>query len=471
MAPDATRPTAWTCSQCGRRVPRHVNQCRCGCGRPLEPAPVAADTEDLQPAPGQARWGAWAGWAVAAVAVAYLAVTAGPFARRPAPPPPAPVETPAPVAAPAPEPASPGAAAVARSEPYPPVTAAAPVSAPPPMAPPAAATRPVEDVIADLMPAVAVVSTSRGSGSGFFISATSLLTSAHVVTGAGMVTVKLANGTTLAARVAKVDTRVDLALLSVIAPATPHPAARLGSVTTIKVGQPVIVIGSPLGTFTDTVTRGIVSAIRDVDGVRFIQTDAAINPGNSGGPVINERGEVIGVATMKYMGGESLAFAVAIDYASRLLGTDRSPTLPTPGANRGASTRSALPEPPPGKSDMEIQRDQGVVNFERAVQQLARMADQVDGYWERNASECTRPSAGAAQGDRAWFDLWDRPDAVVDSQKVGCGSWLQSMQANANRVRQGMEQAADYARRMGVYPGTQREIRRRYRMDWDGWNR
>ena len=168
-------------------------------------------------------------------------------------------------------------------------------------------------------------------------------------------------------------------------------------------------IGSPLGTFTDTVTRGIVSAIRDVDGVRFIQTDAAINPGNSGGPVINERGEVIGVATMKYMGGESLGFAVAIDYASSLLGTgeracggDRRR-----GRVRPPPARTLLPEPPPGKSDMELQREQGTASFERAVQALARQADQIDGYWQRNASTCARPPSGPPRGDRRWFDLWD----------------------------------------------------------------
>ena len=97
------------------------------------------------------------------------------------------------------------------------------------------------------------------------------------------------------ARVAALSSASDLAVLRLLQPEPGHAVLRLGSAATARVGQEVIAIGSALGVLTDTVTRGIVSAVRPLGSVTLIQTDAAINPGNSGGPLVNARGEVVGI--------------------------------------------------------------------------------------------------------------------------------------------------------------------------------
>src|SRR5207237_3250742 len=102
---------------------------------------------------------------------------------------------------------------------------------------------------------------------------------------------------------------------------------------TVRVGQEVIAIGSPLGTLQNTVTRGIVSAIRETGNATLVQTDAAINPGNSGGPLIDRNGAAIGITTMGYMQRQGLNFAVAIDHARALLEGRVAPSVAgsTPG--------------------------------------------------------------------------------------------------------------------------------------------
>ena len=149
----------------------------------------------------------------------------------------------------------------------------------------------------------------RGVGSGFIVSSDGfVMTNAHVVEGADEVTVRLT------------DKRTDIAVLKL--DATGLPAVRLGDVSRLKVGEWVIAIGSPFD-LDNTVTAGIVSAkARDTgDLVPFIQTDVAINPGNSGGPLINLRGEVVGVNSQIYSrsgGYMGISFAIPIDEASRV---------------------------------------------------------------------------------------------------------------------------------------------------------
>src|SRR6185503_8966058 len=110
------------------------------------------------------------------------------------------------------------------------------------------------------------------------------------------------------------------AIVKVDAAAATQPLLPLGSVRTVRPGQEVIAIGLALGVFQNSVTRGIISAVRRAQRTVMLQTDAAINPGNSGGPLLNRQGEVIGINTMKISGAaESLGFAVAVDHARSLL--------------------------------------------------------------------------------------------------------------------------------------------------------
>lgn len=158
----------------------------------------------------------------------------------------------------------------------------------------------------------------RGVGSGFVLSADGfVMTNAHVVDGAEEVFVTLTDKREFKAKVVGADRRSDVALVKI--DATGLPSVRVGDVNRLKVGEWVIAIGSPFG-LENTVTAGIVSAkSRDTgEFLPLIQTDVAINPGNSGGPLINMRGEVVGINSQIYSrtgGYQGISFAIPIDEA------------------------------------------------------------------------------------------------------------------------------------------------------------
>ena len=160
---------------------------------------------------------------------------------------------------------------------------------------------------------------TRGVGSGFILSSDGyVMTNAHVVDGADEVIVTLTDSREFKAKIIGVDKRSDVALVKI--DMSGLPAVRIGDVSKLKVGEWVIAIGSPFG-LESTVTAGIVSAkARDTgDLVKLIQTDVAINPGNSGGPLINMRGEVVGINSQIYSrsgGYQGISFAIPIDEAS-----------------------------------------------------------------------------------------------------------------------------------------------------------
>lgn len=164
---------------------------------------------------------------------------------------------------------------------------------------------------------------NQSLGSGFIISADGyILTNAHVVDGADAVTVKLTDKREFKAKVLGADKRTDVALIKI--EATHLPFSRLGDPQKLKVGEWVVAIGSPFG-FENTVTAGIVSAkgrsLAQENFVPFIQTDVPINPGNSGGPLINMRGEVVGINSQIYSrsgGFMGLSFAIPIDLAMEI---------------------------------------------------------------------------------------------------------------------------------------------------------
>ncbi len=161
----------------------------------------------------------------------------------------------------------------------------------------------------------------RGVGSGFIISADGvLLTNAHVVDGADEVTVTLTDKREFKAKVLGADRRTDVAVLKI--DTTGLSTVKVGDVSALKVGAWVVAIGSPFG-FDNSVTAGIVSAkARDTgDFLPLIQTDVAINPGNSGGPLLNLRGEVVGINSQIYSqsgGFMGISFAIPIDEAIRV---------------------------------------------------------------------------------------------------------------------------------------------------------
>ncbi len=161
----------------------------------------------------------------------------------------------------------------------------------------------------------------RGVGSGFILTPDGfVMTNAHVVEGADEVLVTLTDKREFKAKIVGSDKRSDVAVVKI--EATGLPAVKIGDVTRLKVGEWVMAIGSPFG-LDNTVTAGIVSAKqRDTgDYLPFIQTDVAINPGNSGGPLINMRGEVVGINSQIYSrsgGFQGISFSIPIDEAIRV---------------------------------------------------------------------------------------------------------------------------------------------------------
>lgn len=211
----------------------------------------------------------------------------------------------------------------------------------------------------------------RGTGSGFIISGDGvILTNAHVVEGAEQVIVTLKDGREFRGEVVGEDPVTDVAVIRVQAAGL--PTVQLGDSNSLRPGEWAIAIGNPLG-LDNTVTAGIISAtgrssaqIRVPDKrVSFIQTDAAINPGNSGGPLLNERGEVIGMNTAIIGGAQGLGFAIPIATARQIAdqliarGYAEHPYL-------GLQMRTLTPElktvlNSDRRSNIRIQADQGVV--------------------------------------------------------------------------------------------------------------
>jgi S1-C subfamily serine protease len=163
-----------------------------------------------------------------------------------------------------------------------------------------------------------------GVGSGIIFDANGwVLTNRHVVAGTTDLTVQLKDGTKYPATIYGIDTLTDLAIIKI--DATGLPAATIGDSDALKVGELVIAIGSPLGTFDNSVTSGIVSALgRDISTEggpirNLIQTDAAINHGNSGGPLLDATGAVIGVNTAIAENSTGIGFSIPIAIARPIM--------------------------------------------------------------------------------------------------------------------------------------------------------
>jgi len=170
---------------------------------------------------------------------------------------------------------------------------------------------------------VPTVQQQQGQGSGFITRSDGVvLTNAHVVEGASEVSVTLPDGRSFSGKVLGGDRFTDVAVVKVVA--TGLPVAPLGDSNKLRPGEWAIAIGNPFG-LDNTVTAGIISAIQRTNAVGegqrvpYIQTDAAVNPGNSGGPLINDRGQVIGINTaIRQAPGAGLSFAVPINLARQI---------------------------------------------------------------------------------------------------------------------------------------------------------
>jgi S1-C subfamily serine protease len=439
---------SWTCPSCGRRVPRRVDACRCGFAHaessadepisaPPPPAPQRQDSNQI-------------------VFLSLLVIVAGGivalFLLRESAPVPATAATSSGPATQVSLPIADAAPLVDSSTDLP-----EPATAPEPLP----ATASLEDVVSRVLPAVASITAGPSRGTGFFIKPDQVLTNAHVIQGQTTVTLQVGNAI-YNARVQTVSTGSDLALLQVLGANPNQPVLTMGSGTHLRVGQEVIAVGSALGVLSNTVTRGIVSAVRQVGNITLIQTDAAINPGNSGGPLVDRSGLVIGVNSLAVaaQAGQGLAFAVAIDHATDLLDGQVSNGAQTP--------LTALTKAMGGPSEADSARAKGEQSYAQVLEWADRNSAQLDTYWGKYAGSCV--SSSTRSGDRPWFAVFETNGVRIDPMSsLNCQGWLDTVQSTAAPIRAAIETAGEAARQSGVYPGVLRDLRRRYRMNWTGW--
>ena len=478
--------SVWVCPACGRRVPQKVQNCRCGAVRPDDVVSTAdgvdggqagltdrrrtlATTDDAR---SEARsmlttirsavfvsivlFGVVAGWrfsgrdqptpAPSAVVAASRPVVTAPLMRAPA------------VSEPSSTPVSPADRSVSVATNESRVPAVTPAAAPSPVA--------LEDVISRAMPAVVRVEAGGAYGTGFFVSPDTILTNVHVVQGNVSVTIRRPDGTTEAARVDATAPELDIAVVRVGRADPNQPTLTMGSAMRARAGQEVVALGTPLG-LQNTVTRGIVSAVRQVGNVTLVQTDAAINPGNSGGPLLDRSGEVIGITTMGMRSSvaQGLSFAVAIDHASALLAGKR----PSGGSSTPIANLNDAMKAPRTTSESDAVRAQATRGYEQALGQISRQADSLDDYWRSFKRACYEGRI-AGNFDHDWFAIFE-PRAMQGAVSSGCGTTYAQVRARAESIRDEVLGLEEAARRADVYPGTRRELRQKYRLDYSGWDR
>ncbi|MCA0177934.1 MAG: DegQ family serine endoprotease [Proteobacteria bacterium] len=279
----------------------------------------------------------------------------------------------------------------------------------------------------------------RGVGSGFLISADGyIMTNAHVVDGADELLVTMTDKREFKAKVVGADKRTDVAIVKIEATGLPHLKA--GDVGHLRVGEWVLAIGSPFN-LANTVTAGIVSAMqRDTgDFLPFIQTDVAVNPGNSGGPLLNMRGEVVGINSQIYSPSGAFAgisFAIPIDEATRVadqlrsggrvirgrigvgigaVSDDVAEALKL-GKAQGAVVQSVEPDTPADKAGLEV----------------GDVIVKVDGRTVDKPGDLSRMIAATKPGTPVTLDIWRR----------GAPKSIKLTVAQAPDDRQAAEQAA-----------------------------
>ncbi len=289
------------------------------------------------------------------------------------------------------------------------------------------------------MPQMPDKQVQRGMGSGFIINANgTILTNAHVVDGAQKVTVTLKDGRTFEGKVMGRDPVTDVAVVKV--DAKELPVVKVGDSKTLQPGEMAIAIGNPLG-LDNTVTQGIISATGRSSGqvgipdkrVNFIQTDAAINPGNSGGPLLNQRGEVIGINTAIIQGAQGLGFAIPIDTAQGVSdqliasGKVEHPFLGIQMATLTPEVKQEINSNP--NSGLSVYDDQGVLVMkvvpdspaDKAGLRAGDVIGQINGQAVKNADALQQAVESSQVGKNIQLDL--KRNGQVMSLAVKAGAY------------------------------------------------
>ncbi|MDO8678367.1 MAG: trypsin-like peptidase domain-containing protein [Acidobacteriota bacterium] len=459
--PEETSGLSRVCPSCGRRVPGTVATCRCGAAIAVEADPeVVPETETGSTDYTMAGVVAVAVIIVALVAFSYLRPSEPDTTQRDA----AVAEPGTDAAAPAAPDSSPERRAWDASAADPGVKPAPPSATPAEPAPAADVPADLEDVVGRVMPAVVRVETSAGTGSGFYVRPDTVLTNVHVVRDDTYVTLRQMDGSTVQARVDSRTPAFDIAVLKVATPSVRQVMIPIGSAKTLRPGQEVMAIGSALGTLHNSVTRGIVSGVRQSRGATLVQTDTAANPGNSGGPLMDRTGTAIGIITMGYTGRQGLNFAVAIDHARDIL-DGRQVSTPS-----GSLTLDDVRSPSAGQpSEAQRIQEDGARAFLSGIEQLSQAAGDLDAGWKRFRDQCYS-SAINGSFDREWFAVLS-PRAMTAPVPSQCSSYFANFKAEAGRFSGVMRRQLEDARRAGVLPGVIRDTLRSHRLQFEGWDR
>ena len=444
------------CPSCGRRVPRNVGTCRCGAALPTGEISAVSPVETETPSAGSSP--------LLALLIAVLVAGGAGYwlFMRPAAISTQAGNTPstqaesiggdAPRAAASPEARAWDAAANAKEQAAPDTTPDAPNTARP-----ANLSASIEEMVDRVMPAVVLIETTGGRGSGFYVRHDTLITNAHVVQNDSYVTLRRMDGSSVNARVETKSPALDLAILKVATPSTSQAVIAMGSAQSLKPGQEIIVIGSALGTLQNSVSRGIVSGLRTAGGATLVQTDAATNPGNSGGPMLDRNGTVIGITTMGYKGAQGLNFGVAIEHARDLL-DGKNTNLGSTGGLSDIQSQSK-------GSESDRQQQQGEEQLRGGVGQMAEAANRIDAGWKRFRENCYK-SPISGNYDREWFALMV-PRGLPPDAGAGCAGYYSGMDSDVKQFRGLMQRLVSDARRANVLPGTIRDQLRSNRLDFE----
>lgn len=244
---------------------------------------------------------------------------------------------------------------------------------------------------------------TESSGSGFVVDPEGVVvTNYHVVHGCSRLEVRMGSGDIFdVARVHALDPKKDLALVRI--PGFSLPTVLLGNSDEVRKGDSVLVLGTPLGMLEGSVSSGVISAIRNLESLRVFQMDAAASHGNSGGPVVDDAGRVVGVTSFKLAAGESLNFAIPINYVRGLLAVDQHLDL-----------ESLVAEEHQGSLFEETSAEEGIPKRWKSLSTGGVFRVRVEGdyiYVEREVSAEERQlklfSAGEAKKDGdQWTGTW-----------------------------------------------------------------
>jgi S1-C subfamily serine protease len=263
-------------------------------------------------------------------------------------------------------------------------------------------------------------------------------------------------------RVAQFSDEIDVALIQVGRFGPTDAQLPLGMSSALRLGQGIVALGWAQSLEQHTLSRGVITGLRQIGNQPMIQTDAAPHSGDSGGPVLDRTGQVVGITTRRIETTSSAGgLAVPIDYLKPFMDLIAGSVLTIPRS----SVSTIVPRMPDGDS----QRSHGLQRYSADVASIAARADSLDGAWNRYRVLCKVTSVPPGQ-TREWFGLYD-PASPLHRAPDACPTLLNDLQRQADSVRAGMIAAGEMARHADVLPGDRRDIRRRYRLDFPDWDR